>query len=237
MLFLTRWDDDTAAPPVRYALKDLAVRAVLPAVGLFVLMTGLGLIVMGPLGGLKGENDLNRSLEAGRTPTWNGITHVLSSAGNTEYVIGLAVLVAIAVFWRTRRWWFSVVPLVAISLQSLVFVSSAAIVGRDRPEVERMDPTPPTASFPSGHTSAATALWTSMALLAMRIENKALRTVVVALCLTVPVLVAAARVYRGAHHVTDVLAGLLNGGVCAVLAWRWLHRDQDTSERALPTRD
>ena len=232
MTFLTRWDDDTSRPTIREALRDVGLRAVLPAVVLFAVMVAVGLVIMGPFGGGDGENSVNKSLEAARTSTWNSITHVMSSAGNTEYVIGLAAISAGLLFWRTRRWWFAVVPLLAISLQSLVFVSSAAIVGRDRPEVERLDPTPPTASFPSGHTSAATALWTSLALVAMsRIGNPALRSVAVAFCLLVPVLVAGARVYRGAHHISDVVAGLVNGGVCAVLAWQWLHRDADDEGR------
>ena len=78
--------------------------------------------------------------------------------------------------------------------------------------------------FPSGHAGAATGLYFTLALLAMRIPNPALRRVVVGVCLAIPLLVATARVYRGMHHVTDVLVGVLNGLVAALLAWCWLRR-------------
>ncbi len=39
-----------------------------------------------------------------------------------------------------------------------------------------------------------------------------------------PLLVAYARLYGGMHHVTDVVAGLLNGVVSLTLAWRYLRR-------------
>jgi membrane-associated phospholipid phosphatase len=40
-------------------------------------------------------------------------------------------------------------------------------------------------------------------------------------CLTVPLLVAFGRLYRGMHHLTDIGAGFLNGITCAVLAHWW----------------
>jgi undecaprenyl-diphosphatase len=36
--------------------------------------------------------------------------------------------------------------------------------------------------------------------------------------------VAYARLYRGMHHLSDVLVGFLNGIVRAVLAWNYLRR-------------
>ena len=227
MSTLTRWDGVSSPPPARRALRDLVVRSILPAAGLFALMCALGLLLVDVLGDPEPEDDLVWWLQEQRTPTGEAVTHLFSSLGNTPVVIGIAALGTGVVMWRTRRWWYAVVPLLAITLQSLVFVSSAAVVGRDRPDVERLDPTPPTASFPSGHVSAATAVWTSFALYATRIENLAARRAVVVLCLIVPPLVAFARVYRGAHHVSDVLAGILNGVVCAFLAWRWLRTEED----------
>jgi undecaprenyl-diphosphatase len=61
--------------------------------------------------------------------------------------------------------------------------------------------------------------------MAQRIETPWLRRLVTVVCLVVPVLVGYARLYRGMHHLTDVLVGLANGLVCFVLAWLWLRRD------------
>ncbi len=44
-----------------------------------------------------------------------------------------------------------------------------------------------------------------------------------------PLAVSFARLYRGAHHVTDILVGLANGLACALLAWGYLRRDTGTS--------
>jgi undecaprenyl-diphosphatase len=48
--------------------------------------------------------------------------------------------------------------------------------------------------------------------------------VLTVICLVIPLLVAYARLYRGMHHLTDVLVGFLNGIVCAFLAWNYLRR-------------
>jgi undecaprenyl-diphosphatase len=226
MPFLTRWDEDHGRPTFASALKDCFVRAVLPAVLLFGVIVGFGLMLMGPLYYFSdSENAVNRWLQDGRTKTGESITLFMSSVGNTEYIIAVAVLVSAIVWWRTKEWWFAVVPLIAISLQATVFVLAAAVVGRDRPNVERLDPTPPTSSYPSGHVGAATALYLTFALMATRIGNVVVRRVVIAVCILAPLLVSYARLYRGAHHPTDIAWGIVNGVVCALLAWNYLRRE------------
>ena len=149
----------------------------------------------------------------------------MSMIGNTEYVIAVAVIVSAIVWWRTKEWWFAIIPLIAISLQATVFVIATAVVGRERPPVERLDPTPPTSSYPSGHVGASTALYVSFALMATRISNVVVRRVVIVLCIVAPLLVSYARLYRGAHHVSDIVVGILNGVLCALLAWNYLRRE------------
>lgn len=228
MAFLTRWDEDTSRPSFTSALRDAAVRAVLPALPLFLVLLGFGLLLMGPLRTFANdENSVNRWFVSERSGTGNAVTHVMSMIGNTEYVIAVAVLVAAVVAWRTRQWWFAVVPLLAIALQATVFVIVTAIVGRPRPTVQMLDPAPPTSSYPSGHVGASTALYVTFALMATRIRHVVLRRVVVTLCVVVPFVVAFARLYRGAHHVTDVLWGAVNGLVCALLAWHYLRRGRE----------
>ena len=65
---------------------------------------------------------------------------------------------------RILRWW-ATHPLdnvgIATGPSGLVVVD----LDRPRPGVERLDASPPTSSFPSGHTSAAVALYIGMALL------------------------------------------------------------------------
>jgi undecaprenyl-diphosphatase len=226
MAFLTRWDEDHSRPRFLSALRDFAVRAVLPGLVLFGILVGIGMLLMGPFHSLaQRENTVNQWFEARRTETWNSITHFMSMIGNTEYIIAVAVVVALVVWWRTKEWWFAVVPLIAIALQATWFVLAAWIVGRERPDVEMLDPAPPTSSYPSGHVGASTALYVTFALMATRIRNVVVRRLLVVACLVVPFLVSYARLYRGAHHVSDVLVGMFNGLVCALLAWNYLRRE------------
>ncbi|WP_392543905.1 phosphatase PAP2 family protein [Oryzobacter telluris] len=223
--FLSRWDDESR-PSFTDALKDLGMRAVPPAIVLFGAIVGFGYLLKGPLQPFgEWENGINRYFQDGRTPTGETVTKFMSMIGNTEYVIGVAVIVAALIWWRTKRWWYAVVPLIAISLQATVFVIATHVVGRARPPVERLDPTPPTSSYPSGHVGASTALYITFALMAARIENAWLRRVLVTLTVIAPLLVSYARIYRGAHHLSDVIWGIINGLVCAVIAWLYLRRD------------
>lgn len=97
-------------------------------------------------------------------------------------MLGVCLVVGAAVWVLTKRWWMVVTTLLAIWLQSMVFVTSAWVVGRDRPTVEKLDEPPPTASYPSGHESASTALYVTFILLALRIRHPGLRWGVVTVC-------------------------------------------------------
>lgn len=229
MPFLTRWEEDQSRPTFGSAVKDLAVRAVLPAFLVFGVIVAFGYMLKGPLYELsEWENNPSRWFQDGRTATGETITLFMSSIGNTEYVIGVCLLVSAIIWWRTKQWWYAVIPGIAISLQATIFVSAAHVVGRDRPNVERLDPTPPTSSFPSGHVGAATALYTTFALMAAtRIQNTVVRRLVIGLCVLAWLSVAYARLYRGAHHTTDILWGVFNGLACALLAWNYLRRSPD----------
>jgi undecaprenyl-diphosphatase len=224
MGFLTRYEDDQSRPSVGSALRDLGVRAVLPALALFAVIVGMGWLIVGPLAGLPGEGRVNATIQQGRTATWDTVTRVWSMVGNTEFIIGTCVLVVAIVWWRTRQWWFAVIPGIAISLQASIFVAASTVTGRTRPEVDQLDPAPPTSGFPSGHAGAATALYLTFAAQAHRVHTPWVRRVLVAGCLIGPLLVSYARLYRGMHYPLDVLVGVLNGIVCAVLAWGYLRR-------------
>ncbi|OFE16256.1 phospholipid phosphatase [Humibacillus sp. DSM 29435] len=222
--FVGRYAADDSRPAVGEALRDVAVRVLAPAVALFALILGLGFVIVGPLGGLKSENALSKTIAESRTSLWNSVTAVWSHIGNTEIIIGVCVVVVVAVWWRTKQWWYAVVPAIAIAVQASVFVAASAIVGRDRPDVDKLDPAPPTSSYPSGHVGASTALYLTLALMAQGIQRAWLRRLVTTVCVVVPFLVAFARLYRGMHHLSDIAVGALNGIVCALLAWNYLRR-------------
>lgn len=227
MTMLTRWRDDQSRPTAKEAVRDLGVRVLAPLFVWWLLVLAMGwALTDGPLKefGIS-EEKLNRSLESSRTPFLDNVTLVFSWAGATAFIIGVCLIVVGLVWWQTKQWWYAVIPLIAISAQALVFFFTTLLIDRERPDVEKLDESPPTSSFPSGHTGAATGLYFTLALMALRIRHPALRAVVVTVCLMVPFLVASARLYRGMHHVSDVIVAMVNGTVAALLAWHWLRRD------------
>jgi undecaprenyl-diphosphatase len=222
--FLERYERDQTAPTRREAFRDAAARVLAPAAMLFAAIVGIGFWIMGGLNDIPHEDDLIVNLQETRTETWDTVTKFWSMIGNTEYIIGTCVVVSLVILWRTRQWWYAVIPGIAIALQATIFVISAWIVGRNRPEAQHLDPAPPTSSYPSGHVGASTALYLTFAFMAQRIERAWLRRLLTTIFLIVPLLVSYARFYRGMHHLTDILVGLLNGIVCALLAWHWVRR-------------
>lgn len=224
MPFLTRYEDDDRPPALGSALRDIAVRAIAPGVLVWLALFGIGLLITGPLGDPPAEDAAIRALQQGRTPVWDGVTMVWSRLGNTEIIIATCLVMVAILWWRTRRWWIALIPALAISLQATIFVTVTTLVDRNRPQAQELDPAPPTSSYPSGHVGAAFALYLSLALVAHRVPNPVLRRTLQAVCLVVPFLVAFARMYRGMHHPSDVLVGMGNGVVCALLAWGYLRR-------------
>lgn len=192
------------------------------------VLVGAGLLLGGPLAGVAEREDaVVAALEGGRTPALDDVTHVWSTAADTAFTIATALVVGLVLRLVFKRWLEPLLVWGAVALQSAVFLTTTLLVSRERPEVEQLDPAPPTSSFPSGHTGAATALYLSAGLvLAAHVRSRAGRVVVVVLLLVVPLGVGVSRLYRGMHFPTDVVFGALNGIVAvtivrsAVLGWR-----------------
>lgn len=152
-----------------------------------------------------------------------------SEFGGTVPVISAVVLLAVAFVFLFRRWRESASLATALSLEALVFVTVSTIIGRSRPPVEQLDASPPTASFPSGHTGAATALYTTLAVIVWwNTENRVVRAIVGVLAVLLPASVALSRMYRGMHFLTDVVVGVLLG---AMAAWAAIKLTSEAIER------
>ncbi|MFD7311005.1 phosphatase PAP2 family protein [Promicromonospora sp. NPDC059942] len=225
MLDLDRWTDDTSTPERREVRRDLGLRVGVPAVVWWVFVVALGFLLTGPLAELRErESVVNEWFVEQRTATLDLLTEVWSVLGTTETIIGICLVVSGIVWWRTRQWWYAVVPAIAVAVQAAVFMLAALVVSAERPEVEQLDAAPPTSSFPSGHSGASVALYVSLALMAQRIRYPWLRVIVTAVLVVLPLLVIYSRLYRGMHYPSDVAVGVLNGLVCVVLGWYWLRR-------------
>jgi undecaprenyl-diphosphatase len=206
---------DFAAQVLKRVLAPIAV--------LLGVMIALGLLitrVMTHLWPLTVEDSVNRELERDRTHDISMFSLIFSTLASTPAIIAVTIVAAVVLRLTLKRWRESIFLCAAVCAQALIFYLTTLMIDRPRPGVEHMDTSPPTSSFPSGHTSAAVALYLGLAVILFRLAD---RTVLKAACwllLLVPIGVALGRMYRGMHHPTDVLASFLNGGICVLVMAR-----------------
>lgn len=192
----------------------------------YITLVSIGLVggwmVLGPLSGTPiAELDVSVAVwfSGVRSSTLDLWSDVGSAFTDTINVIVLLTVLVVAMAWYWRRWRESLTLGVGVGLEALVFLVVSLVLGRDRPPVSQLDPSPPTASFPSGHTGAAFALYVGLALIVFwNTENRLWRTLAVVLAVVVPLAVALSRMYRGMHFITDVIAGALLGLLCLATA-------------------
>jgi undecaprenyl-diphosphatase len=150
-------------------------------------------------------------LVARRTPLLNDLTKYATYLANTEPVVAIAALITLVLLVR-RRWREAIFLTSSLVIELLVFLSVNYAVARPRPDVVRLNATPGTSSYPSGHAAATFVLWVGLAIIvAVVTTNVVARVLSWVPVATLVWMVPFARVYRGMHHTTDVLAGLALG--------------------------
>jgi membrane-associated phospholipid phosphatase len=195
---------------------------------LYLLAWGAVLVVVGVAVGLlmakvvdhdaigRADAGVDRFLAAHRTSGWNSVTHYITDTAETLTIATLAVLTVAGAALVWRRWREPALVAAAVLGEVLLFLIITMLVDRPRPPVGHLDAAPPTSSFPSGHTAAAVALYGSWALVAwQRARSTLLRAGLTLLAIVLPIAVGLARMYRGMHYPSDVLAG-------AALSATWL---------------
>ncbi|MET7680801.1 diacylglycerol kinase family protein [Streptomyces sp. NPDC005423] len=203
------------------------------------LMVGFGLLITGParhVWPMTVEDHVNEGFVHLRTARLTTLSYLGSQAGNTLTVIAITLLSCAALLFvpRLPMWRQAVFLAVAVSLQSLVFLAVTSSVDRHRPHVHRLDASPPTSSYTSGHTGAATALYAGLAVLVLSRVRRPWRWPLAALLFLVPVAVAVSRLYRGMHHPTDVIGGMVNGTLSLLIVGRALFADTSVTATAIP---
>ncbi|WP_435812665.1 diacylglycerol kinase family protein [Streptomyces rubiginosohelvolus] len=213
------------SPALSTGIPRAAARIGAFAVCQAAVIAGFGLLITGPareFWPMTAEDTAVEALEDARTTTLDTASTIASALGDTATVVGLTLLACLALVLvpRLPRWREAVFLAVGVSLQSMIFVLITASVDRTRPDVERMDDSPPTSSYTSGHTGAATALYAGLAVLVLSRVRAPWRKPLAALLLLLPLLVGLARLYRGMHHPTDVAGGLANGALSLLVVGR-----------------
>jgi membrane-associated phospholipid phosphatase len=201
------------------------------ATGLVLTAALIGIVVTGAVVGLFAwmiRRDLGvvtvdlaveRWAEARATAFTDGVLGALTHLGDTETIVGIGIAVGAYGLWRWRRWAVPLFVLMVVLGQMLISNSIKVLIDRARPELRpRADFTG--TSFPSGHTTAATATYLAVALVLAIGSSPKARAALAGAALAIGVAVGCTRVLLGVHFFSDALAGFAIGlswfGLCAV---------------------
>ena len=128
----------------------------------------------------------------------------------------LVVLPIAAMFiylWRRSEKITAVLMLISLGIAQLISLLNKSRFGRTRPDVFPPLVDEHTASFPSGHTLTAVAVY---GLIAVLLWQRGHRFLAILSAIWV-LLIALSRVYLGAHYPSDVLASLALGTILIIL--------------------
>jgi membrane-associated phospholipid phosphatase len=132
-------------------------------------------------------------------------------------VVGVIALACVLL----RKWRIAAFVVFALAVESASYRATTLVVHRPRPDVLRLEHLPVNASYPSGHTAAAIAVYAGLVvLLTSRVTNRLFRALARTIALALPTFVAGSRLYRGMHHPLDVAGGVVIGiGALIVLVF------------------
>ena len=199
--------------------------------GLVLTLALIGIVVAGALRGMfawmirrdLGVVSVDLAVElwadVHATTRSDGVLGTLTHLGDTETVVGVAIAVGLFGLWRWRR---PAVPLFLLSVllgQLLISNTIKEVIDRARPTLRPRAEFTGT-SFPSGHTTAATAIYLAAALVLAIGSSSRIRAVLAGAALAIGVAVGCTRVLLGVHFFSDAIAGFAIGlswfGLCAV---------------------
>jgi membrane-associated phospholipid phosphatase len=211
--------------------------------GLIITLGMLLTNVLVPNGVGSVDADATRWFVSQRTPALDTATLIGSTLGSTGVIIAIAVVAGIALAIG-RHWRHLVFLASVVTLEASVSLLASIAVARERPTVPRLDVTPPTASYPSGHTAASIALYFALAIvISFLVRSRLIRTVVWILAVVLPVFVGLSRLYRGMHHLSDVVASVMLGagalffGLLVLRAALRAYDERRSDPEASPARD
>ena len=181
-----------------------------------------------------------RLMISGRTAPVTAIAKVFNVLGLVYVTLPVRVAVLGYLGYR-RRWWRLAAFGSAVLLSELLIGLLKGAYNRARPPGSLVATSG--ASFPSGHSIAASV--TVLAMVIVLVSPGRHRVAWAVSAVTFAVLMAASRAYLGAHWLSDAIAGLLLGTSCALLtavaadqAQRWRARPAvPAAERSVPTGD
>ena len=202
-----------ATPPrEKRAWAKLMLAAVLASVIALYGAIALQRVTTAGLNHLPWEEEILRRIES--APIGFGSAVWIQTFG-ADFMLAFVVLTAAGIAAWLRR------PLLAVTIvMSLIVMEAIVRIGwfslaRDRPDlIAQGIASPGFHSFPSGHTSKTLAVYGLLAAQWFRASRSvAERLLIVGLAMLIALMVPYGRLRMGVHWPTDVIAGLLLGGV------------------------
>jgi membrane-associated phospholipid phosphatase len=133
--------------------------------------------------------------------------------GETWFAVVLVIVVSVVGYLRRPSRWIPVFLLTVLVGQWLLTNGIKELLDRVRPTLNPLAETLG-ASFPSGHTTTAAAMWAAAALVLGRGTSRHGRALLAGGAVGIAVAVACTRVFLDVHWLTDTIAGLF-------LGWAW----------------
>ncbi|MEA1798309.1 MULTISPECIES: phosphatase PAP2 family protein [Rhodococcus] len=174
----------------------------------------------------------------GHRSDWvTGPAIAVTDAGGPVGTVVLAVVIGAVLSRRARSSIPALILIGTVGGAALVSTVTKSVVGRSRPPIASQVLLETDHSFPSGHATGAMALFMTAALLLGYAWSPARRALLLVTAAVVAVVVSVTRLYLGEHWLSDVIGGMLLGGLAAVIGGAiytsWMARSHDRRSRAL----
>src|SRR3954454_2953947 len=204
------------APPTGRPLGRTVLLLVVGVGVLTAAVVGIGWLITHPFRqGLSGEDDVNRWFADQRSASLTDVADGGTLVGETiTGLVALALIGVVFAVWK-RSWW----PLAFVAALDaglgLFYLAGTSLDPRQRPPVHILQSgLVANHSYPSGHTGTAVGIAAATAALLWAYTRVPAALLVV--LVVIPLWTMLARLYIGAHHVSDVLTELVVASV-----WIW----------------
>lgn len=158
-----------------------------------------------------------RFLVEHRDPLLTSAMTAITFLGGTAFVAAVFVTIAVVAYLRAHSMRLTLFALASALGPLALDDLGKVLVDRPRPNVAPLVDAFGSA-FPSGHATAATALFAALAYVLARRLPRLVAVGTWAVAMLASALVAMSRVYLGVHWPTDVVAGMALGGAWVAVA-------------------
>ena len=175
------------------------------------LFSGLTEEVLEAEGIVRADNIINAAFEPWRVEPLISVFLWVTALGSSPAIVSAAII-ATGFLWSQRR--LNLIAPLWITCVGAITTTSIGklLIGRHRPE-STVDVTAPFSSFPSGHATAAMAVYGFIAYaIARSLPNIRERFEVAYWTVVLIALIGLSRIVLGVHYLTDIAGGFLVGG-------------------------